>query len=236
MKDIRRGYHEDDHKLFGEDACRILSSCADDITYLLNRGYGHKQAITFVGNHYLLSERQRTALMRITCSDEMYRKRKQKQLPALPQNCTVHVDAFNAVVLLETALSGSMILRGRDGCYRDLSGLAGTYSVIAKTMPAAEMIIGKLKEHGVREAVFWVDSPVSNSGRLKQVIAEAAEKRQLPIDIQMVRNADTELKKQENVITGDSVILEECISWYNLYEELIQETETPWVVKIQQRN
>ena len=232
MKDVRRGYHEEDHKLFGEEACRTLSVCAEDITYLLNRGYPYKSAITFVGNHYLLAERQRTALLRVCAGDEMLQKRKEKQLTDLPEGCTVHIDAFNAVVLMETALSGSMVLLGRDGCYRDLSGLAGTYTVIQKTDPAIERIICKLQEHNVKEAVFWVDAPVSNSGRLKQHIAETAEKLAFPIDIQMVRNADSELKKQENVISGDSVVIAECISWYNLYKELIEEIPNPWICRI----
>ncbi len=232
MKDIRRGYHEEDRKLFGEDARRILSLCADDVTYLLNRGYQYKSAITFVGNHYLLAERQRSALLRICASDEQVRIRKQKQLDSLPDGCTVHIDAFNAVVLMETVLSGSMILKGRDGCYRDLSGLAGTYAVIEKTDPAIEKIIGKLQEHKTARAVFWIDAPVSNSGRLKQHIAEAAEKLSFPIDIRMVRNADSELKKQENVISGDSIVITECRSWYNLYAELAGDEGNIWVFDI----
>ena len=232
MKNVRRGYHEEDLKLFGGQAHAVLSACADDITYLLNRGYPYKSAITFVGNHYLLAERQRNALMRICVSDEMLNIRRQKQLSELPEDCTVHIDAFNAVVLMETALSGSMLLMGRDGCYRDLSGLAGTYAIIENTDPAIEHIIRKLQEHSVKEAVFWIDAPVSNSGRLKQHIAETAEKLCFPIDIQMVRNADTELINHEYVISGDSIIINECISWYNLYAELITELQDPWVFSI----
>lgn len=232
MKSVRRGYHEEDRKLFGEEARTVLSVCADDITYLLNRGYPYKSAITFVGNHYLLAERQRNALMRICVSDEMLKVRKQKQLSELPKDCIVHIDAFNAVVLMETALSGSMLLMGRDGCYRDLSGLAGTYAIIENTDPAIEHIIRKLQEHLVKEAVWWIDAPVSNSGRLKQHIADTAERLCFPIDIQMVRNADTELMNHEYVISGDSIVINECISWYNLYAQLIADLQDPWVFSI----
>ncbi len=232
MKNVRRGYHEEDHQLFSEQTLPLLSSCADDITYLLNRGYPYKSAVTFVGNHYLLAERQRNALMRICVSDEMLKTRKQKQLPSLPEKCTVNIDAFNAVVLMETALSHSMLLLGRDGCCRDLSGLAGTYAVIEKTDLAIERIIAKLQEHHVSKAVWWIDAPVSNSGRLKQHIAGSAENMNFPIDIQMVRNADTELKKMGNVISGDSIVITECLSWYNLYADLIRDLDNPWIIKI----
>ena len=232
MKNVRRGWHEEDLKLFGSDARQLLSVCADDITYLLNRGYPYKSAVTFVGNHYLLAERQRNALMRICVNDEMLKTRRSKQLSKLEENCTVNIDAFNAVVLMETALSESMLLKGRDGCYRDLSGLAGTYAVIEKTDPAIERIIAKLQENHVKNAVWWIDAPVSNSGRLKQHIAEKAEEMNFPIDIQMVRNADTELMKLDHVISGDSVVITECISWFNLYEKLIADLDHPWIVTI----
>ncbi len=232
MKTVRRGYHEEDRQLFGEEAKAALSICADDITYLLNRGYPYKSALTFVGNHYLLAERQRNALMRICASDAMLKLRRERQLSSLEKGCTVHIDAFNAVVLMETALSGSMLLQGRDGCYRDLSGLAGTYSVIDKTDAAIGHIIRKLQEHDTAKAVFWIDAPVSNSGRLKQHIAEAAERLSFAIDIRMVRDADAELKVQENVISGDSIVISECLSWYNLYEELISELPEKWVFRV----
>ena len=42
------------------------------ILYLINEGYDLKQASTFVGNHFLLSERQRLAIMRsIATNDQL---------------------------------------------------------------------------------------------------------------------------------------------------------------------
>ena len=232
MKNVRRGYCKEDAQQFAGESLRTLSLCAEDLVYLLNRGYPFKSALTFTANHYLLSERQRSAMMRMCASDAMRILRKEKQLSVLEEGCTVHIDAFNAVILMETALSGSMILRGMDGCCRDLSGLAGTYAVIQNTDPAIEHIVHGLQKHNVGKAVFWIDAPVSNSGRLKTHIAEICEKEGLDIFIEMVHDADRELIRQDHVISGDSVIIQECISWYNLYEELIADLEDPWVVEI----
>lgn len=232
MKHIRRGFNEDDEKRFRGESLELLSACAEDIVYLLDRNYPYKTVPNFVGNRHRLTERQRTALMRMCASHEMLRIRKSRQIEKLEEGCTVHIDAFNAAVLMETALCGSMVLKGMDGCYRDLSGLAGTYSVIDTTAPGIRMILEALIRHKVKDAVFWVDAPVSNSGRLKKVIADTAEELHFPIDIQMVKDADAELKKQANVITGDSEVISECISWYNLYEELINALEDPWVTEL----
>ena len=232
MKNIRRGYHEEDLKLFGKESLPVLSACAEDIVYLLDRGYAYKTVLAITGNRYCLTERQRTALMRICASGEHMRVRREKHLERLEEGCTVNIDAFNAVVLMETALSGSMILKGLDGCYRDLSGLAGTYSVIDKTGPGITHILQTLLKHRTGKAIFWVDAPVSNSGRLKTEIAERAEELGFPVDIRMVNNADTELKKCSHVISGDSEVITQCRSWFNLYDELIRDLSDVWTVEL----
>jgi len=35
-----------------------------------------------------------------------------------------------------------------------------------------------------------------------------------------------------NVISGDSIVITECLSWYNLYVDLIRDLENPWIIKI----
>lgn len=45
---------------------------------LFNEGYDLKQATVFVGNHFLLSERQRLAIMRSIATDRNLMERKRK--------------------------------------------------------------------------------------------------------------------------------------------------------------
>ena len=65
---MRRGYHPDDGRFFGPGDRDKMTRAAAEIRYLLDRGYRAETAVPFVGNHHLLSERQRTALMRMTAS------------------------------------------------------------------------------------------------------------------------------------------------------------------------
>ena len=51
---------------FGAKAAEKLNAAGQELVFLLNRGYDVKSASTFIGNHHLLSERQRLALARIT--------------------------------------------------------------------------------------------------------------------------------------------------------------------------
>ena len=231
MKNVRRGYVTDDEKRFNAQNMETISLCAYETALLLERGYPLRSAVTISSNHRLLDERQRNAMARMTACPYRLSLRRAHQLDHLEAGCTVNIDAFNAVVIMETALSHSVLLKCMDGCIRDLSGLAGTYAIIEKTDQAIDLILKKLKEYEVYKAVFWIDAPVSNSGRLKAHIAERAEQLDFPIDLKMVRNADTELKKLDHVISGDSEIIEQCVSWYNLYPDLLKEVDDPWIVE-----
>ena len=62
METVKRGYMPKDTIEFGPKAAAKLNAAAQELAFLLDRGYDTKSASTFVGNHHLLSERQRLAL------------------------------------------------------------------------------------------------------------------------------------------------------------------------------
>ena len=68
-----------------------------------------------------------------------------------------------------------------------------------------------------------LDEPVSNSGRLKSLIAETAESKYCyDLDIRILRDVDRALYGKEGVITSDSIILDHCSSWINLTSECLK--------------
>lgn len=222
-KITRRGYVPTDEKEFKNKNSNKLYEAAEDLLYLLNRGYKIKGASTFIGNHYLLSERQRLALVRgISRYDDII-KRKAKENTNLSNIEEVHIDGFNTIITLEVALSNSLIIRSMDENIRDLAGLRGTYSVIDKTEVAIKLIGEFLLEHEIKKAIFYLDKPVSNSGRLKMKILEVLEGLELQIEVWNIDNVDSVLKSKENVVSSDAIILDNCISWINLNMYIIQE-------------
>ena len=60
-----------------------------------------------------------------------------------------------------------------------------------------------------------LDEPVSNSGRLKALIADIGENYPFALDIQVLKDVDRTLYEKDNVITSDSIILDRCRSWVN---------------------
>ena len=223
-KTVKRGYSPDDEKEFGSESSPILYRAGEELQYLLNRGYGIKGASTFVGNHYLLSERQRLALARAISSEECIQKRKAKEVAKIPQGCTVNIDGFNTVITLEVALSGSLLLRCMDGTIRDLAALRGTYRLIDKTDKAILLICEMLEKHKIGKAIFYLDAPVSNSGRLKQRILELSDCFHFEVQAEVIHNVDTVLEKLDHVITADAIILDKCESWINLNRKIMENT------------
>ena len=104
-KIIKRGYVSSDEQEFGPKAIEKLYKAGNDLFYLLNNGYKIKGASIFVGNHYLLSERQRMALVRVVSSREAIKIRKNKEITHDLEGITVNIDGFNTIITLEVALS-----------------------------------------------------------------------------------------------------------------------------------
>ncbi len=228
---VKRGFCPDDPKEFGSRSIEKLHKAASDLQYLLNQGYPVKGASTFVGNHYLLSERQRLALARAVSSDESIKLRASKEIKDIPGGSIVNIDGFNTIITLEVALSDSLLLKCMDGTVRDLAALRGTYRLIDKTETAI-ILIGKiLEQNKVGKAVFYLDAPVSNSGRLKQKILELLNVYSFEVQAEVIHNVDSVLEKLENVVTSDAIILDKCISWMNLNKRIIEDTmgEYPYI-------
>lgn len=221
-KIVQRGYIPEDKDQFGNVSLIKLKKASEELLYLLNRGYSVKGASTFIGNHYLLSERQRLALARSIATNEAVEKRKAKEICEDFQNQVINIDGFNTIITLEVALSDSLILKGMDGTYRDLAGLRGTYRIIDKTEKALRLIGEKLEEHKIEKACFYLDSPVSNSGSLKVRILELLEEYNFELEVKIITNVDSTLEALDNVITSDAIILDKCKSWINLNKEIIE--------------
>jgi hypothetical protein len=126
------------------------------------------------------------------------------------------------LITIEAAMSGGVIFKGRDGCFKDLASIHGTYRKVTETIPAVELIGDFLGEVGAGEALWLLDSPVSNSGRLKTLIGELARKNNWNWEIELLLSPDAELKKTDQIVaSSDSVVLDGCRNWANLAAEII---------------
>ena len=155
----------------------------------------------------------------------------QKEEKKLPK--TVHIDGFNTIITLEVALSGSPVLYCGDGTIRDLAGLRGTYRIIDQTKEAIMRILQQLDVLKIENACFYLDAPVSNSGRLSSLIMECADKYNVSVKTQVINDVDRVLEQLAGVISGDAIILNNCVSWLNIMPLIIEQMESVWMIQLQ---
>ena len=225
MPDTRshRGPHPEDHRLFAPETLGVLREAASDLNWLLNRGYPGTAAQKLVGDRYQLAARQRTAVARCACSDVDLneRQRRQASCDALTGQPLL-LDGYNVLTTVEAALAGGVILAARDGTLRDMASMHGSFRRVTETRPALELIGRTAAALGVSCCVWYLDRPVSNSGRLKTAMAELARHHEWNWTIELVANPDAVLIACEQTIaTADSAVLDRCRAWYNLARETI---------------
>jgi hypothetical protein len=224
-KRSHRGPHPSDAKLFASKAIPDLRLAVADFSLLLTKGYAEKSALKLVGDKFSLTERQRLAVMRSACSDQHLASRSQRCVTI--ENLAgqgIAIDGYNVLITVEAAMSGAFVFKGRDGCFRDLASIHGTYRKVTETIPALQLIGEFLKEIRVKEVMWLLDSPVSNSGRLKTLIGKLARESDWNWEIELHLSPDAELKKTDLIVaSSDSVVLDGCKRWANLATEIIKE-------------
>ena len=237
MPDKRRhrGANPQDQTAFGLEMLSRLGRAVADYCLLLTKGYAPKSALKLVGDHFSLTDRQRSAVMRAACSDSQLQNRRQIEVPAedVASN-PIFIDGYNILITTEAAISGAPIFRCCDHTYRDLASVHGTYRKVEETIPAIKIIAQTLQELKVSHARFLFDRPVSNSGRLKILMQQFAEQNNLPWQIELSQNPDKDLiAAKEIVATADSNILDHCTRWTNLTACIIVKLKkTPWLIDL----
>jgi hypothetical protein len=220
---VKRGFVPSDEIEFNEENLTLLKKAQKDIYYLINQGYSIDKSVEFVGNHFLFSARQRLALKRSTSSYKDIISRQKRKILDTYENSTLHIDGLNIIITLEVALSNSTLIKCMDGTLRDLAGLRGTYKLIDKTDTAIDLIGKRLDKMKIRKAIFYLDSPVSNTGRLKSRLLELLYKYNFDIEVILIPNADVILNKLDHVVTSDGIILNTCERWIHLASEIVEE-------------
>jgi hypothetical protein len=85
------------------------------------------------------------------------------------------------------------------------------------------LLVGEvLEELGAGECCWFLDRPVSNSGRLTTIIHEVADERAWRWQTRLEDDVDPVIGRSANVVaSADSVILDRCQCWFNLAREVI---------------
>ena len=214
MPDLRRhrGPHPADAELFNSSQRTPLRRACHELSWLLERGYSEVAALKLVGDRHGLRERQRRALGRSAASDTRVHDRCRRRVAVADlDGRSLLIDGLNCLITVEAMLAGAVLLRGRDGWLRDLASVHGSYHRVAETDPAIALLGELLRQAGSPQAIWYLDRPVSNSGRLAQRLRETAAAAGWPWRAQLVMNPDRALVNACNdavVASSDSWVLD----------------------------
>jgi hypothetical protein len=229
-----RGPHPEDARLFSRVARTSLRVAAEELAWLLGRGYAMASALELVARHHQLESRQRAALFRGVCSEAVQKERSRRLVPSAElAGRVVHVDGLNVVITLEVALSGGVLLRARDDVLRDLAGVRRNYHLVAETNPAIQLIAEGLRAARARAVHVFIDAEVSNSGRLRERFAAKARLFGGELTIDLVPNADRALAGCACVASSDAEVIDGATSWINLSRTIVAHAvHKAWVVDL----
>ncbi len=160
-----------------------------------------------------LRELQRRAILRASCSDEARttREAKRVEIGELKSGSRIEIDAYNLLITVESALSTGVVLVSRDGAYRDIASIHGTYRRVEETVPALVAIGETLARVDGISAHWLIDAPVSNSGRLRAILDETATEHRWSWTAELVPNPDPILSASKGIVaSSDSVIVDRC--------------------------
>ena len=218
-----RSVHLNDKVLFGGEQLHRLHDAVYEFCWLLNRGYARHSVIQLVGDHHQLAKRQRLAISRAACSTNNRELRQAKCLPIEQiEDRQLVIDGFNLIISVETAIAGGLLLRCCDGCIRDIASIHGTYRQVHETRQAIELIGNVLQSFSPASVLWLFDKPVSNSGRLAEMVRDIAKIYSWNWRAELIENPDQAIRSSRNIaITSDSAILDGGVQWVNLVAYLI---------------
>ncbi len=231
----RRGPHPKDRNLFTARWVPVLRRAVDDLSWLLTQGYAVKASLKIVGDRYSLRDRQRKALQRCAASDSACFERREKELPlAGLRGETMVVDGYNVLLTLEAALSGGLLLLARDGVMRDLAAMSAHYRRVEVTRDAVELLADFFSQAECSQVVWYLDRPVSNSGRLKRLIQSIVADRTPTWRIDLTDRTDSLLAQSPHVVaSADSAVIDGSRRWFNLARTVVQEgAPEAWILNL----
>ncbi len=233
-----RGQHAEDAQLFHSKELPVVNAAVADLSWLLSRGYPESASLKLAGDRYRLTKRQRKAVLRASCSDAQQAHRQHSALPPTAlRGEKVAIDGYNLLITTEVALSGGFIFQCRDSAYRDIASVHGTYRKVQETLPALKIIGQALQSLGVAGAYWYLDAPVSNSGRLKGFLHELAREQDFNWEVELVNNPDRTLVANAALIpiSSDGWVIDHVIRWFNLHRHIVDQIPDAVVVRLDGR-
>jgi hypothetical protein len=209
-----------------------LWKAAQDLRFLLNRGYPRDASLQLIGNRYNLDRDYRHLLRRGVFPASLAEQRKNKKVSLEEiRGKGLAIDGYNCLITLESALKGKTVLLADDAFIRDISGVSRTYRESPETTQALGLIMDLLIAADPSECLFLLDAPISASGKLAARIRDLLKEHGIAGDAQAVKVPEQIMVGYQGIIaTSDSALIDQSEHVFDLAGHLItQHVRIPFI-------
>jgi len=209
-----------------------LWEAAEDLRYLLNRGYPRDASLQVVGNRYNLTHDHRHLLRRGVFPTAIAEERRGKRVSLKEiRGKGLAIDGHNCIITLESALKGKTILLADDAFIRDIAVVSGGYRESAETGQALDMLMDLLVKAGPAETRFLLDSPISGSGELANRIRGLMKERGVQGDASAEKVPERIMADYTGICaSSDTAVIDHAEGVFDLAGHLIIEhLRTPYI-------
>ncbi len=190
-----------------------FQTAVNDYLLLLNKQYPQKAILKLIGDRYALNSTERSMLYRgITSSKNAAKRAKKLIFEKNIKNQSIHIDGYNVLITIGSYLNGNVVFIGNDRYLRDASEIHGKIFRTELFERAVILILVYLEKLKVSEINFYLDQPVSFSGKLSQNINKIIKDYHLTGKAEVYNSPDYILKniKEGIVATSDSTIIDKA--------------------------
>jgi hypothetical protein len=219
---------------FDDAAIERLRLAAEEVAWLTGRGYALDKVGDLVAAHHGLTEDQRAALARGTCSEPQYRRRAARELEAEDiERRPLSIDAIDAVATVEAALGGRPVLQTLDGTVRAFGVDRTKYAVGTQADDAIDRLLAGAKPHRPSILKFIVDERSPGAADLATKLNERVKAAKAKAEVVTAPDALKALRKEKQIVTGDADTLDACGAWFNLVGRVVESITTAKVIRLQ---
>lgn len=182
---------------------------ARDYRMLLDKEYPVDASLKLVGDRYRLSHNGRMMLYRGILSRGASQTDLAKLVRSPWEGTTLGIDGYNILFTLTNYMHGHPMFIATDGFLRDVGGAHGRIADHRGFERMAQLTVDILATLNLDKITFFLDAPVSSSGRQAGFLREAFARRGIDAEVRLENGVDHLLAYWEGelISTADSAII-----------------------------
>jgi hypothetical protein len=180
-----------------------------DYRMLLDKEYPVDAGLKLVGDRYRLSHNGRMMLYRGVLSRAASQINRAKLVRSPWEGAALGVDGYNILFTLTNYMHGHPMFIATDGFLRDVGGAHGRIADHRGFERMAQLTADILASLNLSTILFFLDAPVSSSGRQAGFLREAFAQRGIRAEVRLENGVDHLLAHWEGelIVTADSAII-----------------------------